>query len=61
MEKEKFNQTKYINDYRKKFKSRFSTDINKLEMEELEELLKKHNLSKASFVRYAIKKLKEEK
>ena len=59
MEKEAFNQTKYINDYKKKFKSRFSTDINKDEMIELEKLLEKNKLSKAQFLRNAINELKK--
>lgn len=62
MEKKEFNQTKYINEWKKKNgKRKFSTDINDGEMKELEDLLKKHNLTKASFLRYAIEKLKEEK
>lgn len=59
MEKESFNQIKYINDYKKKFKARFSTDINKSEMEELEKLLKEKGLSKAQFLRNAIDQLKK--
>ena len=59
MKKESFNQIKYINDYKKKYKARFSTDINKLEMEELEKLLKEKGLSKAQFLRNAIDELKK--
>ena len=59
MEKDAFDQIKYINDYKKKYKARFSTDINKDEMVELEKLLKKNNLSKAQFLRNAINDLKK--
>lgn len=59
MKKESFDQIKYINDYKKKFKARFSTDINKSEMEELEKLLKEKGLTKAQFIRNAIAQLKK--
>jgi hypothetical protein len=59
MKKNTFNQAKYIIDYKKKFKARFSTDINKSEMEELERLLKEKGLSKAQFIRNAIEGLKK--
>ena len=58
---EKFNQTKYVMDYRKQHKARFNVDLNKSEKEELDILLKDNNLTKAEFIRLAIKALKENK
>ena len=55
---EKFNQTKYVIEYRKKYKKRFSVDLNKEEIEEVNKLLKKNNLTRASFLRQAIENLK---
>lgn len=56
---EKFNQTEYVREYIKKHKKRFLVDLNKEEMEELNKLLKKNNLTKASFLRKAIENLKK--
>ena len=56
---EKFNQTKYVMDYRKQHKAQFNVDLNKSEKEELDILLKDNNLTKAEFIRLAIKALKE--
>lgn len=58
---EKFNQTKYVMDYRKQHKAQFNVDLNKSEKEELDILLKDNNLTKAEFIRLAIKALKENK
>lgn len=57
---EKFNKVKYDNEYRKKHKKAFNTDLNIDEYEEMQKLLEKHNMTKVNLVRYAIKKLKEE-
>ena len=58
-EKKKFNQTRYVDDYRKKYKAQFNVDLNIQEKEELEKLLKKCNLSKTQFLRNAIDLLKK--
>lgn len=58
---EKFNQTKYIMEYRKQHKAQFNVDLNKSEKEELDILLKENNLTKADFIRLAIKALKEKR
>lgn len=55
---EKFNQTKYIMEYRKQHKAQFNVDLNKSEKEELDILLKEKNLTKADFIRLAIEALK---
>ena len=56
-----FNQNKYIQEYIKEHKSRFSTDLNKDEYEKLQNLLKRNNMNKAEFVRWAFEKLKKER
>ena len=58
---EKFDQTKYIMDYRKKHKAQFNVDLNIEEKEELELLLKEHGLTRAQFLRNAINDLKQQK
>ena len=58
---EKFNQSKYISQYRKEHKAQFNVDLNKDEMEELKELLNLYNISKVEFLRNSIKSFKEEK
>ena len=60
MDKEIFNQKKYITDYRKKHKSQFNVDLNVEEKQELEILLKKYSLSKTQFLRNAIELLKDD-
>ena len=57
---EKFNKSKYDMDYRKNHKKQFNIDLNIDEYEELEELLKKHNLTKVNFVRKSMEILKED-
>lgn len=57
--KKKFDQNQYINAYNKKNYSRFGTNLKKEEVEKANELLKKHNLNKAEFIRKALKKLEE--
>ena len=58
---EKFNQTKYIDTYRKQYKAQFNVDLNKDEKEELDILLKENNLTKVEFIRLATKLLKQNK
>ena len=59
MNEKKFNQARYVDDYRKKHKAQFNVDLNIQEKEELEKLLKKCNLSKTQFLRNAIDLLKK--
>ncbi len=56
--KEKFNQIKYQQEFNKKHYKTFKVDLKKEEMLELENLLKKFNLTKAEFLRNSIKELK---
>lgn len=56
---EKFNQTKYIQKYIKEHYSTFKVDLKKEEKEELDRLLKKKKMTKADFLRKAIKQFKE--
>lgn len=58
-EKKKFDQTKYITEYRKKHKKQFNVDLNIDEYNELEKLLKKCNITKAQFLRNSIEELKK--
>lgn len=58
MNNKNFDKVQYDNNYRKKHKKQFNVDLNNDEMVELEELLKKHNLSKVQFLRNSIEKLK---
>lgn len=50
---EKFNQNKYILDYRKKNYKQFKVELKIEEMEELNALLKTHKLNKSEFIRLA--------
>ena len=54
-----FNQNEYIKEYNKKHYSAFKVYLSKEEKEEIDRLLKKKNITKAQFLRDAIKKLKE--
>lgn len=54
-----FNQSKYIQEYRKNKKKQFNVDLNKDEAEELEKLLKEKKLTKVQFIRNAIEELKK--
>ena len=56
---EKFNQSKYIQEYRKENKKQFNVDLNKEEAEELDRLLKEKGMTKVEFVRKAIEELKK--
>lgn len=55
--KEKFNPTKYKNDYKKENYKQFSTVLKKDEMEELQKLMDKLGMNRAEFLRYAMEKL----
>ena len=57
---EKFNQKKYIQEYNKEHYKTFKVDLKKEELEELNKLLKKKNITKAKFLRDAIDKLKKD-
>ena len=54
-----FNQSKYIQEYRKNKKKQFNVDLNKDEAEELEQLLKEKELTKVQFIRNAMEELKK--
>lgn len=54
----KFNQQKYIQEYNKEHYKTFKVDLKVEEWEELELLLKNKGITKAQFLRDAIKKLK---
>lgn len=58
MEKEKFNQSKYIQEWNKQNKRQFKVNLNIPEYEELKKLLKENNLSNVQFVRNALNDLK---
>lgn len=55
-----FNQKKYEQNWHKEHYSTFKVDLKKDEKEELDDILKKQNLSKADFLRKSINNLKEE-
>lgn len=54
----KNNQLKYIQEYNKEHYKAFKVDLKVQELDELEALLQKKGLSKAQFLRNAIKDLK---
>lgn len=54
-----FNQSKYIQEYRKENKKQFNVDLNKEEWEELNKLLKEKGITKVQFVRNAIEELRK--
>ena len=56
-----FDKTKYDIEYHKKYKSQFKVDLSNDENQELNNLLKEKGMKKVEFVRWAIKKLKQEK
>ena len=56
---DKFDKAQYDVEYKKKFLSQFKVDLRKEEMEELNQLLEKFNLTKADFLRNAIVELKK--
>ena len=55
---EKFNQSKYIQEYNKEHYKTFKVDLKIKEFEELEKILKKAKLTKAEFLRQSIKEYK---
>lgn len=57
----KFNQNKYIQQYHKENYARFLVDLPKEEKEEFDRILKDNHLSKAEFLRQAIKDFKKKK
>ena len=61
MEKQKFNQNKYIQEWNKQNKRQFKVNLNIPEYEELKNLLKENNLSNVQFVRNALNELKKKK
>ena len=61
MEQEKFNQSKYIQEWNKQNKKQFKVNLNIPEYEELKNLLKENNLSNVQFVRNALNELKKKK
>lgn len=56
---EKFDQKKYLQKYNKEHYSRFLVDLKTEELEELNKLLKEKQITKADFLRNAIKDLKK--
>jgi predicted DNA-binding protein len=56
---EKFNQQKYIQEYNKDHYKTFKVDLKKEELEELNKLLKKKKMTKATFLRQSIEELKK--
>ena len=54
-----FDEKKYRKDYNRKNYGAFKVDLKKDELEELEKELKEKNMTKASFLRKAIEKLKK--
>lgn len=59
--KKEFNQKEYINNYKKEHYSAFKVNLKKDEKLELDQLLKKHKLTKTQFLRNAIDNLKKKK
>lgn len=59
MEKKKFDSTKYKMLWAKEHKKQFRVDLNISEYDELCNLLKKKNMTKADFIRQSFEKLKK--
>lgn len=55
-----FNQSKYIQEYKKEHYKQFKVDLKADEMKQLEEYLKKIGLTKSQFLRYCIIKFTSE-
>lgn len=55
----KFNQSKYIQEYNKEHYKTFKVDLKVEEWNEINELLNKKGMTKAQFLREAIKQLKK--
>ena len=60
MKKEKFDKAKYDMNYRKEHKVQFNVDLNKFEMNSVNELLRITNTKKIDLLRKAIKRECEE-
>lgn len=58
-DKKEFNQQQYIKQYNQTHYKTFKVELKKEEKEELDELLKSLSMTKAAFLRNAIKELKE--
>lgn len=58
LDSEKFNQNKYISEWKKQNKKQFKAELNISEMDELNQLLNDKELNKTEFVRLAINGLK---
>lgn len=58
---EKFDQKKYINEYKKEHYTQFKVNLKKEENEELEEMLNEDKKTKAEFLRESIKDYKEKR
>ncbi len=56
---EQFNQQKYIQEYNKEHYRTFKVDLKKEDLGELNKLLKENNITKAQFLRNAIKNFKK--
>jgi len=61
MEKEKFNQKEYVNQYKKEHYSPLKINLKKEEKEELDKLLADENITQTQFIRNAIADLKAKK
>lgn len=59
-EKKKFDKVKYNNLYNKLHNRKFACDLKIAEYDELNDFLKRHNITKVGFVRDSFKRLKEE-
>lgn len=59
MKEKEFNQKEYIANYNKEHYKTFKVDLKISELEELNNLLKEKNISKATFLRNAINDLKK--
>ena len=60
-EKKEVNQNEYIKEYNKKHYSYLKVQLKKEEKEELDQLLKKLNISKPEFIRQCINLFKQGK
>lgn len=60
-EKRDFNQLEYIKEYNKKHYKAFKVDLKKEELDNINNLLKENNMTKAEFLRLSIKLLKNGK
>ena len=56
---EKFNQKEYIKEYNRSHYASLRVQLKKEEKEQLDKLLKKHNLPQPAFMRWAMEQLKQ--